>query len=288
MIRFVYLSSQIAYMAKVDLWKELKELVKPEQMDQYLSRFPSKVGSYGYDPWGFHVKGVKRTIGLTKFLYEKFFRVEAYGLENIPKEGRVLIIGNHSGQLPMDGLMVGYAMLTNPHGPRAPKAMVERWLPTLPIIGNWLSSLGAVIGDPINCERMLDAEEAIIVFPEGVRGSGKTFKHRYELQRFGNGFMHLATRHNAPIIPVGIVGCEESVISFADIKPLAKTLGLPYAPLVMPMLLPTKVFLHFGEPMYFEGENLSESETKAKVEHVKQRIRELINLGLAKRQHIFE
>lgn len=275
-------------MALADVIKEMKELVKPEQMDQYLSRFPSQVGSFGYDPWGFHVKGIKRTIGLTKFLYEKFFRVEAFGLENIPKEGRVLIIGNHSGQLPMDGLLVGYAMLTNPHGPRAPKAMTERWFPTVPVIGNWLSSLGAVIGDPVNCERMLESEEAIIVFPEGVRGSGKTFKNRYKLQRFGNGFMHLATRHRTPIIPVGIVGCEESVISFADIKPLAKALGMPYAPIVLPVLLPTKVYLHFGEPMYFEGDNLSEREIREKVDIVKERINQLIQLGLAKRQHIFE
>jgi len=275
-------------MAKLNLAEELKELFRPEDMHRFLDMFPSNIGSFGYDPWGFHIKGIRRTIGVSKFLYEKFFRVEAFGLENIPKEGRVLIIPNHSGQLPMDGMLIAYAMLTNSNGPRAPKAMVERWFPTLPVVGNWLSSLGAVIGDPVNCERMLDAEEAIIVFPEGVRGSGKTFQRRYQLQRFGNGFMHLALRHKTPIIPVGVVGCEESVISFADIKPLARLLGLPYAPLVMPVLLPTKVYLHFGKPLYFDGEESSESVVKQKVEVVKDNIRQLIDLGLAKRKHIFE
>jgi 1-acyl-sn-glycerol-3-phosphate acyltransferase len=134
---------------------------------------------------------------------------------------------------------------------------------------------------------MLEMEEAIIVFPEGVRGSGKLFKDRYKLQRFGHGFMHLAMKHKTPIIPVGVVGCEESIISFADIKPLAKLLGIPYAPLVIPVVLPTKVYLHFGEPMYFENDVHTEHQIQERVDMVKASIKELINKGLSKRQSIF-
>jgi 1-acyl-sn-glycerol-3-phosphate acyltransferase len=265
----------------------LQKLMQTEEMEQYINLFPSNVSASGYDPWGFNLEGVRNTIGIAKFLYEKFFRVESFGLENIPKEGRCLVIANHSGQLPLDGLLIGYALLTNPHGPRAAKAMIERFLPTVPFVGNWLNSLGAVIGDPVNCERMLEMEEAIIVFPEGVRGSGKLFKDRYKLQRFGHGFMHLAMKHKTPIIPVGVVGCEESIISFADIKPLAKLLGIPYAPLVIPVVLPTKVYLHFGEPMYFENDVHTEHQIQERVDMVKASIKELINKGLSKRQSIF-
>lgn len=265
----------------------LSKILSTDEMDNYLNLFPNNVGSFGFDPWGFNLKGIKDTIGISKFLYENYFRVEAFGLENIPKEGRCLIIGNHSGQLPIDGMLVGYSMLTNTKAPRAPKAMVERFFPTVPVIGNWLSSLGAVIGDPINCERMLEKEEAIIVFPEGVRGSGKIFKDRYKLQRFGHGFVHLAMRHNAPIIPVGIVGCEESIISFADMKSLAKTLGVPYAPLVIPFVFPTKVYIHFGEPIYFENDVFTEHEVQARVNKVKKAVKGLIEQGLDKRKSIF-
>lgn len=265
----------------------INNLLDAEELEKYVSMFPNNIGSSGYDPWGLNINGVRNTIGIAKFLYETYFRVEAFGLENIPKEGKVLIIPNHSGQLPIDGLLTGYSMLTNPHAPRVPKAMVERFFPTLPFVGNWLGSIGSIIGDPYNCEKLLEKDEAIIVFPEGVRGSGKLFKDRYKLQKFGNGFMHLAMKHDTPIVPVGIVGCEESIISFADIKPLAKFLGFPYAPLILPAVLPTKVYIHFGKPMYFENDIQSEYEIKARVNIVKDEIRKLIDLGLSKRKSLF-
>lgn len=266
----------------------IDKLLRDNQIDEYVKVFPNKVGSHGYDPWGFNIRDMKNNMRFVKFLYEKFYRVEAFGLEHIPKEGRCLIIANHSGQLPFDGMLIGYALITNPNGPRAPKAMVERFLPTVPFIGNWLGSVGAVIGDPVNCERMLDNDEAVVVFPEGVRGANKLYKHKYQLQRFGSGFMHLAMKHHTPIIPVGVVGMEETIRSYADIKPLARVLGLPVAPLVLPLILPSKVFLHFGEPMYFDNNVHKESDIKDRVEDVKGAIRKLIDAGLAKRTDIFQ
>lgn len=265
----------------------LQELIASNELEKYINLFPNNVGSSGYDPWGFNIQGVKNGFGFVKLLYEKYFRVETFGLENIPKEGRILIIPNHSGQLPIDGAMVGYSLLTNPHAPRAPKAMVERFFPTIPFVGNWLESIGSVLGDPYNCKMLLEKEEAIIVFPEGVRGSGKLFKDRYKLQRFGNGFMHLAMKHNTPIIPVGIVGFEESIISLANMKRVAKVLGIPYAPVAIPMIFPTKVYIHFGKPIYFENDVHSESDVKKRVDLVKSEIQKLIELGLSKRKSIF-
>ncbi len=251
--------------------------------------FPNNSGSFGFDPWGFHIDRAKDSIGFAKFMYEKFFRVEAFGLEHVPKDGRALIISNHSGQIPFDGMLIGYSIMTNKYGARAPKAMIERFFPTVPFIGNYLNRMGAVVGDPLNCARMLEKEEAIIVFPEGVRGGNKVFKNRYKLQRFGKGFVHLAIEHDAPIIPVGVVGCEESVISLADIKSIGKLFGLPTFPIVVPMLFPTKVYIHFGKPIKFDSKtSKSDDVIEEKVDIVKGEIKKLIDLGLNKRERIFE
>lgn len=262
----------------------LSKIFDNNQLQEHLNVFPNKVGSYGFDAWGFNIRNMKNNMRLTKYMYENYFNVEVIGLENIPKEGRCLIIPNHSGQLPIDGILVGYSMITNPNGARAPKAMVEKFLPSVPFIGNWLSSVGAVIGDPVNCERMLENEEAVIVFPEGVRGSNKLYKQRYQLQRFGDGFMRLSMKHNAPIIPVGIVGMEETIRSYADIKPLAKLLGMPVAPLVIPFIFPSKVYICFGKPMHFSEDVHKDSEVKERVEKVKTAIDDLLKIGLQKRK----
>lgn len=258
----------------------VQKIIDTSKVDAQVNVFPNKVGSFGYDAWGFNMKDMKNSMRFVKFLYEQFYKVDVFGLENIPKTGRCLIIGNHSGQLPFDGMLVGYAMLSNPHGPRAPKAMIERFLPSVPFIGNWLNSMGAVIGDTLNCERMLDNEEAVIVFPEGVRGSNKLYKDKYRLQRFGNGFMHLSMKQNAPIIPVAIVGMEETIRSYADIKPLAKMLGMPVAPMVLPWVFPSKVYIHFGKPMYFDNDVYKEHDIKERVDSVKLAIQDLMQTGL--------
>lgn len=257
-------------------------------IEALIERTPKRVGSFGYDPWGYDQRHVKLSAGVMRLLYDKYFRVVAHGLENIPANGRVLVAGNHSGQLPMDGLLVGYALLSNPQSPRAARAMIERFFPTVPFLGNFLNGLGAVIGDPHNCAKMLEAEEAIVVFPEGVRGSGKPFSKRYQLQRFGTGFVHLAMAHRTPIVPVGIVGCEETMPSLGNIAPLAKLLGIPYVPIVPTLFpLPARVYLNFGKPIHFDPGPCTESEIAARVEQVKDAIRDLIDLGLNERTGIF-
>ncbi|MDE0854035.1 MAG: lysophospholipid acyltransferase family protein [Nevskia sp.] len=266
--------------------KALAHLVTPE-IEHLVASIPKPVGSFGYDPWGYNEDRFKVALGFCKWLYEKYFRVTAHGLENIPSSGRTLIIGNHSGQLPMDGVLVGVAAATNPHGPRLARAMIERFFPTVPWLGNYLNALGGVIGDPVNCSKMLEMEEAIIVFPEGVRGSGKLYKQRYQLQRFGNGFMHLAMNHHTPIVPVGIVGCEETMPAVANLAPLAKLLGIPYLPLVPSLVpLPARVYLNFGKPMHFSPCG-NEAEVTERVEQVKAELRQLIEQGLQERTSIY-
>ncbi|HEX4871634.1 MAG TPA: lysophospholipid acyltransferase family protein [Nevskiaceae bacterium] len=269
------------------LQEALYQRVVTPEIEAMVARIPKPVGSFGYDAWGYHESAFKVGLGLAKWLYDHYFRVQAHGLEQVPAQGRVLIIANHSGQLPMDGVLIGCALATSPHGPRAARAMIERFFPTVPWLGNVLNGIGGVIGDPVNCARMLEADEAIIVFPEGVRGSGKPWKLRYQLQRFGNGFMHLALRHRTPIIPVGVVGCEETMPSLANIAPLARLLNVPYVPLAPPLPLPARVSLHFGAPMVFEGAVDDEAAVTTQVEEVKTAIRGLIEQGLAQRTSVY-
>ncbi|MCG8311828.1 MAG: acyltransferase family protein [Pseudomonadales bacterium] len=266
----------------------LKRNLVSDETDSIIDKIPKPVGSFGYDPWGYNTESLKVALSVFKPVYEKYFRVEATGLENVPKQGRLLIIGNHSGQLPIDGALVAYALATNPHGPRAVRAMIERWFPSAPFIGNMLNEFGAVLGDPANCEKMLQREEAIIVFPEGIRGAGKPWSKRYKLQRFGLGFMHLAMQTNTPILPVGIVGCEETMPTPFHLNGLAKFFNVPYVPVTTPFPLPAKVRLHFGEPLTFEGPVTDEDHVAVKVERVKEEINRLIQEGLTAREGWFK
>lgn len=254
-----------------------------------VARNDKQLGSFGYDPWGYNEDAVKVGLALTRYLYERYFRVRAYGLEHIPSRGRVLIVANHSGQLPMDGILLGYALQTNPHAPRAARAMIERFFPTVPWLGNLLTNFGGVIGDPANCARMLEREEAVIVFPEGARGAGKPYRDRYQLQRFGTGFMHMATGLDTPIVPVGIVGCEETMPSLGNFSPLAKLLSVPYIPIAPPLPLPARVSIHIGEPMRFStAEGDDEACAEARVEQIRRAINELIAAGLhARGERVF-
>ena len=166
--------------------------------------------------------------------------------------------------------------------------MIERWFPTIPFVGNLMSSVGGVLGDPENCVNMLRAEEAVIVFPEGVRGAGKTWDKRYKLQRFGLGFMHLAITENTPILPVGVVACEETMPTLFHLKTLSRMFGMPYFPMTTPIPIPAKVRLYFGEPMRFDGPITSEDDIAIKVEKVKDAINGLIARGLQEREGWFK
>ncbi|HET8802169.1 MAG TPA: lysophospholipid acyltransferase family protein [Marinobacter sp.] len=265
----------------------LKSKLVPAELDEHINRIRKPIGTLGYDPWGYNNEVIKVGFSLTRQLYEKYFRVHAQGVENVPAEGPVLIVANHSGQLPIDGLLIGYALASRQHQPRIPRAMIERFFPTVPWLGNLLNEMGAVLGDPVNCAKMLANDEAVIVFPEGIRGSGKLYHDRYQLKRFGNGFMHLAMKYKASIVPVGVVGCEETLPAIANIKPLARALGIPYAPVTLPVVLPAKVHLNFGAPMVFDDLEIPEEQITARVEQVKAEISRLIDKGLSERKRLF-
>ena len=275
--------------------KPALSMIVDDDVARAIDSAPNELNELGYDAWGFHPAEAKVLFSLAKRVYA-YFRPEIKGIENVPA-GRCLVVPNHSGQLPFDGLVIAVACLLHASPPRLVRAMAERWFPSLPWVNEAFSRAGVVVGDPINCRNLLLADQAILVFPEGARGSGKPWKHRYKLREFGRGFMRLALQTSSPIVPCAVVGAEESIISLWDWKWIAKVLGMPYAPIspLLPLLgplayvpLPTKFHVSFGEPMTFDGPFDDEDAViDEKVAKVKARVQAMIDRGLHEREGIF-
>ena len=246
---------------------------------------------YGVDPYGFDLDFSLAALAPFLWLYRKYFRVEAHGVTQVPRDGRVLLVANHSGQLPFDAAMIGVSLLVELDPPRAARALVEKWVATLPFVSSFYARLGQVVGTPENCRRLLAAEEALLVFPEGVRGLNKPWRERYRLQEFGLGFMRLALEMEAPIVPIGVVGAEEQAPALLELPRLARLLAMPSLPLtptLVPFPLPTRYHLHFGEPMRFTGSPDDEDAVlEEKVAQVKGALQKLLEHGLRTRKHVF-
>ncbi|MGH0029489.1 MAG: lysophospholipid acyltransferase family protein [Myxococcota bacterium] len=268
-----------------------------DELGRSLRATPTELNAYGFDPYGFHPDTARRMLLTSALLYRYYFRVETYDIENVP-EGPVLLIGNHSGQFAYDGSMLSMAMLLRARPPRLCRGMAEFVFWKTPWAGTLASRLGMMAGTPENCLHMLNAGECVMVFPEGARGANKPFRKRYQLQRFGLGFMRLALESRTPIVPVGIVGAEEQQPGFANLEGLAERIGLPSFPITISMpwfgllgpafALPVKYHIHFGEPLVFEGDPGEEDAlVQQKVDRVKDAISALLQRGLAQREGIF-
>ncbi|MCA9624779.1 MAG: acyltransferase family protein [Myxococcales bacterium] len=248
------------------------------------------VNELGFDKWGFSPDAVKHAMGLYAWLYREYFRVEAFGVEHVPP-GRALLIGNHSSQLAYDGIMVATALLLEADPPRAVKAMIEKFFQHQPFVNVMMARSGQLTGLPQNALRLLQEDQLVMVFPEGARGGGKTVWERYELKRFGHGFMRLALEARAPIVPFGFIGGEEACPSLVDVKPLARLLGMPYLPItptILPLPLPAKCSVYFGRPLVFDGRGDEEDAViEGYVEEVRSSIGALIERGLSERRGIF-
>ena len=267
------------------------------EIDDRIARIPTRLNAYGYDPFGFdpvYARPMLTTMGL---VYRHWLRVEATGVGNVP-EGRVLLIANHAGNtFAWDGAMLGMSLFLDGNPPRIVRGMGEYYLPTIPFFSVFMHRVGSVVGTPTNCAHLLGHEEAIMVFPEGERGFVKTFRQRYQLQRFGLGFMRLALETDTPIVPIGIVGAEEQSPALANLRSVGRLIGSPAFPvtLTFPWLglagflpLPVKFRIRFGEPMRFTGDPSEEdASVEKKVEQVKQRIRALIDEGRRARRNWF-
>lgn len=279
------------------LRRQLDRSVDERLGEEALARLERSIPRHtesGVDAFGLDRDVVRYALLLARFLYRDYFRAQPFGLQNVPS-GRVLLISNHSGQLPLDGLAIASALLFDAEPPRFVRSMVEKWTATLPFVSELFPRVGQIVGVPENCVRLLESEEAVLVFPEGSRGISKTFDQRYRLVDFGLGFMRLALETNTPIVPVAVVGAEEQYISVANLRGLARLVGAPALPVLPQLLLPggvlplpVKYRLHFGEPMHFQGDPDDEdSAVEEKVAQVRARIQSMLNRGLKERDGIF-
>jgi len=216
-------------------------------------------GDYETDEWGYDPEFLESILPVFDFLYNKYWRVETSGLENIPDEGRALLVSNHSGQIPWDGTMIGYAVLNNHPSQRLIRGLYASWFQTMPYISTMLVKMGQTLANEENGTRLLEQEELVLVFPEGVKGIRKLYKDRYHLARFGRGgFVRMALKTGAPLIPVSVVGAEETYITLRDTPIISNFTGYPIPPISLrwPWLgllglvpLPTKWYIDFGEPI---------------------------------------
>ncbi len=248
----------------------------------------------GGDPFGLDPNTARSAAMVCAFFHRVYFRTECVGLENLP-EGRALLVANHSGQIPIDAAIIGTALFLDAMPPRVTRAMVERWTGTLPFVSTFYSRVGQVVGVPENAQRLLEMDEVLLTFPEGLRGIAKPFSQRYQLQEFGLGFMRLALRTRTPIVPVAVVGAEEQYVSLGNLRWAARALKLPVFPVIPQLLvpggqlpLPMRYRLHFGEPLRFDGDaEADDGVIGDKVWLVKQTIHDLLNAALERRTSLF-
>ncbi len=216
-------------------------------------------GDHEDDEWGFDEDFADLVEPFFGFLYDRWWRVQVEGAHRVPAHGRALLASNHAGILPWDATMISVALLREHPLPRHPRFLVLNWAFDLPWISAFIRRVGGVVASPYNALRLLEQDQLVAVFPEGVKGTGKPFGERYRLQRFGRGgFVEIALRASAPIVPVAVVGSEEIYPKLGDVPALARVIGAPFFPVTptFPWLgplgvvpLPSKWRIEFCDPI---------------------------------------
>ncbi|MDX1616846.1 MAG: lysophospholipid acyltransferase family protein [Candidatus Promineifilaceae bacterium] len=216
-------------------------------------------GDYVTDEWGMDWEFLELVRPFLDFLYKVYWRVETSGIEHLPDYDRALVVSNHGGPPPWDGLMLMTAVLNEHPAQRLVRNLHDEWVPTLPFLSAALVKVGQALASVENGTRLLNEDELVGAYPEGDQGVGKLFRNRYQLASFGRAdFVRMALNTRAPIIPVAVVGAEETFFTFHRSRTLARLTGLPYFPLSLrfPWLgpaglvpLPSKWYIDFGEPI---------------------------------------
>ena len=218
------------------------------------------IGQYEVDDFGFDAELTEHVFHpMLRQLYKHWFRTEVFGIPNVPDEGAALIVGNHSGTIALDALMLCLAVHDEHPAHRYLRLLAADLVFRLPLVSEVARKSGATLACNPDVDRLLHEGQLVGVFPEGFKGVGKHYSERYKLQRFGRaGFVSVALRNRTPIVPAAIVGAEETYPLLGNIKPLARLLGTPYFPITptFPWLgpaglvpLPSKWMIRFGEPI---------------------------------------
>lgn len=254
-------------------------------VQERLARLELPFNQYGMDPFGISRKHLGVFYSMLEVFYKEYFRVQCFGVENVPERGSAMLVGNHSGGLPVDGGMVLASLFFAPERPRHATGMVEKFVQNMPFVSEWFMRVGQLPGLPEHAVRLLQDGRILMVFPEGVRGVGKLYKDRYRLVQFGTGFMRIALQTGAPIVPFAFIGGEEALPTVFHAKRLARLVGAPYIPIppyLIPLPLPLGCEIHYGKPMHFEGTGNEPDEViEGYVEQVKSVVDLLIVRGCA-------
>lgn len=246
----------------------------------------------GYsDPWGFNIDLCEKALRKLVPLYRSYFRVRVFGQENV-KDRPYIVTSNHTGQIPLDGMLITIAFMMDVQPPRVLRAMVERFLAQLPFLGNLTAQTGSILGDRANCQFLIDHGESILVFPEGVRGIAKNTPDFYKIRPFSQGFYRIALQKKTPILPVCVIGAEEMFPFVFHAKRLAKILNIPTLPLSPNLVpLPSPIDIYIGKeipvPEHLEAE-ASDKDVKEQVYHIENSIKRMLITGLKHRRPFFD
>lgn len=296
------------------VWAALQHTLSPETWREAAAQFAHfrqaqralqqrrRCGDYHTDPYGMDPDLVEAMRPFFRFLYRKWWRVQTEGIEHVPAGGRALLVSNHSGVLPWDGSVIAMAVWEEHPAPRMVRNLYLNWFNTVPFVTTVFAGLGQMAGLPENALRLLEEDELVCTFPEGLRGMSKLFHQRYQLGRFGRGgFIKVALRTGAPIIPVAVVGAEEIYPLLSRGEVIARLLGTPIFPLTpfFPLLgplgvipLPTRWRIVFCPPIATAGYGPQAADDPLTVfalsEQVRSTIQQTINAKLAARTSIFK
>lgn len=253
------------------------------------------------DPYGLDHDFERAALPILDWLCRSYFRVDNDGLTHLPETGRCLVVANHSGTLPLDGLMLRTLVRLEHPSRRGLRWLTSDFVHAVPLLGSTLTRLGAVRETPANAERLVLTETLVAVFPEGIEGIGKLYRDRYRVQRFGGGgFVRLALRTRTPLVPCAIIGAEETSPMLYRLEILPRLLGLPYLPITptFPLLgpaglmpAPTKWRIVFGPPLPVSGYRADADRDPALVARlsgeIRDRIQDLLDRELARRRTIW-
>lgn len=279
--------------ASPDVWKGMAYVAS------YLARAQAGAvgrrleGAYEVDDYGLDREFLDAVLPVVQFLYRHYWRVDVSGIENLPAEGPALLVSNHSGVLPFDGAMISTAILNEMSPPRLARALVADWFPTLPLVSILLQKTGQVQANPHNALRLLQQGELVAVFPEGYKGVGKLYRERYQLARFGRGgFIRIAVTAGVPIIPVAVVGAEETYPMIARSHLLARLLGFPFFPITPTfpwtgllgfVPVPSKWSIDFGRPIIIDQPGTRAAANPVLVDQLTEQVRSIIQAMLLDR-----
>jgi len=265
-----------------------------ESARERMGRIDFRDAGHGYDAFGMHPSYVALGEVLVSPLYDRYFRVRSQGHEHLPATGPAIIAGNHSGNLPIDGMMIWLDILRHTHPPRIARPIADHFVPSLPYLGTLFARGGMVGGSRGNARTLLDSGEMLMIFPEGVPGIVKPWSKRYQLQQFREGHAELAIRHQAPIIPVGVVGGEEQLPALFSSRRLGRLVGVPIMPIpAVPVPLPVRYHLRYGKPIPIPDQFTPDQAddpivVRETADRVKRAVASLVETGLKERPGVFE